>query len=186
VRQSGIEWSCSHTMRSSKEEGVSGGLFNKKSWCCHEKLLCLRGCRSRLRGSTTDIYVAAVNLQFQRDYADEIARASSRHHREPDRHEYLGGSRFRSGRSNLGWPCVRARSLRVGPQFWCKLLIITVVPEEGVEPTRPCDQRILSPPRLPFRHSGSIRILGYIRNNSNRRAGAPNARMVRNLHLIDR
>ncbi len=30
-----------------------------------------------------------------------------------------------------------------------------VVPEEGVEPTRPCDQRILSPPRLPFRHSGT-------------------------------
>ena len=29
-----------------------------------------------------------------------------------------------------------------------------MVPEEGVEPTRPCDQRILSPPRLPFRHSG--------------------------------
>jgi hypothetical protein len=29
-----------------------------------------------------------------------------------------------------------------------------LVPEEGVEPTRPCDQRILSPPRLPFRHSG--------------------------------
>jgi hypothetical protein len=28
------------------------------------------------------------------------------------------------------------------------------MPEEGVEPTRPCDQRILSPPRLPFRHSG--------------------------------
>jgi acyl-[acyl-carrier-protein]-phospholipid O-acyltransferase / long-chain-fatty-acid--[acyl-carrier-protein] ligase len=31
------------------------------------------------------------------------------------------------------------------------------VPEEGVEPTRPCEQRILSPPRLPFRHSGSHR-----------------------------
>ena len=29
-----------------------------------------------------------------------------------------------------------------------------LVPEEGVEPTRPCGQRILSPPRLPFRHSG--------------------------------
>lgn len=29
-----------------------------------------------------------------------------------------------------------------------------MVPEEGVEPTRPCGQRILSPPRLPFRHSG--------------------------------
>src|SRR6266699_2909827 len=32
------------------------------------------------------------------------------------------------------------------------------MPEEGVEPTRPCDQRILSPPRLPFRHSG---LLGF-------------------------
>lgn len=31
---------------------------------------------------------------------------------------------------------------------------VDVVPEEGVEPTRPCGQRILSPPRLPFRHSG--------------------------------
>ena len=29
-----------------------------------------------------------------------------------------------------------------------------VVPEVGVEPTRPCDRRILSPLRLPFRHSG--------------------------------
>src|SRR5262249_8609056 len=28
------------------------------------------------------------------------------------------------------------------------------MPEEGLEPTRPCGQRILSPPRLPFRHSG--------------------------------
>ena len=28
------------------------------------------------------------------------------------------------------------------------------VPEAGVEPARPCGQRILSPPRLPFRHSG--------------------------------
>ena len=31
-----------------------------------------------------------------------------------------------------------------------------LVPEEGVEPTRPCGQRILSPPRLPFRHSGDV------------------------------
>jgi hypothetical protein len=31
-----------------------------------------------------------------------------------------------------------------------------LVPEEGVEPTRPCGQRILSPPRLPFRHSGAL------------------------------
>ena len=29
-----------------------------------------------------------------------------------------------------------------------------LVPEVGVEPTRPFRQRILSPSRLPFRHSG--------------------------------
>ena len=29
-----------------------------------------------------------------------------------------------------------------------------VVPEEGVEPTRPFDHSILSRARLPFRHSG--------------------------------
>ena len=28
------------------------------------------------------------------------------------------------------------------------------MPREGFEPTRPCGQRILSPPRLPFRHLG--------------------------------
>jgi hypothetical protein len=31
----------------------------------------------------------------------------------------------------------------------------SVVPEKGVEPSRACAQRILSPPRLPFRHSGA-------------------------------
>jgi hypothetical protein len=30
-----------------------------------------------------------------------------------------------------------------------------MVPEKGVEPSRACAQRILSPPRLPFRHSGA-------------------------------
>ena len=30
------------------------------------------------------------------------------------------------------------------------------VPEEGLEPSHPCGQRILSPPRLPFRHSGAF------------------------------
>ncbi len=30
-----------------------------------------------------------------------------------------------------------------------------VVPVVGVEPTRPCELRILSPVRLPFRHTGS-------------------------------
>jgi hypothetical protein len=32
---------------------------------------------------------------------------------------------------------------------------LVVVPEKGVEPSRACAQRILSPPRLPFRHSGA-------------------------------
>jgi hypothetical protein len=31
---------------------------------------------------------------------------------------------------------------------------VTVVPEEGFEPSRPCEQRILSPSCLPFHHSG--------------------------------
>ncbi len=29
-----------------------------------------------------------------------------------------------------------------------------IVPREGFEPTPPCGERILSPPRLPFRHLG--------------------------------
>jgi hypothetical protein len=32
------------------------------------------------------------------------------------------------------------------------------VPREGLEPTPPCGERILSPPRLPFRHLGKKRI----------------------------
>ena len=39
----------------------------------------------------------------------------------------------------------------------------TPVPEVGVEPTRPCGQRILSPPRLPFRHSGRSERPWYLR-----------------------
>ncbi len=35
------------------------------------------------------------------------------------------------------------------------------VPEVGVEPTHPFRQRILSPSRLPFRHSGNaVRLVG--------------------------
>jgi hypothetical protein len=33
------------------------------------------------------------------------------------------------------------------------------MPGVGVEPTRAEAQRILSPPRLPFRHPGSLRLL---------------------------
>ncbi len=43
-----------------------------------------------------------------------------------------------------------------------------LVPEEGVEPTRPCGQRILSPPRLPFRHSGR----GKTQHNTQSRSGS--------------
>ena len=32
---------------------------------------------------------------------------------------------------------------------------ISMVPEAGFEPARPCGQKILSLVRLPFRHSGS-------------------------------
>jgi hypothetical protein len=35
------------------------------------------------------------------------------------------------------------------------------VPEVGFEPTRPCEQRILSPSCLPFHHSGKIRALHH-------------------------
>ena len=32
----------------------------------------------------------------------------------------------------------------------------SLVPVVGVEPTRPCELRILSPVRLPFRHTGIL------------------------------
>ena len=31
-----------------------------------------------------------------------------------------------------------------------------LVPKEGLEPSRPYGQRILNPPRLPFRHFGAV------------------------------
>ena len=33
-----------------------------------------------------------------------------------------------------------------------------LVPREGIEPTLPFGKRILSPPRLPFRHLGTLHI----------------------------
>lgn len=39
---------------------------------------------------------------------------------------------------------------------WKGVCLEDLVPEKGVEPSRACAQRILSPPRLPFRHSGSV------------------------------
>ena len=56
------------------------------------------------------------------------------------------------------------RSRDFAPQSRCRFLSSLrlsrserVVPEEGIEPSRPCGQWILSPPRLPFRHSGTER-----------------------------
>ena len=34
------------------------------------------------------------------------------------------------------------------------ILLVNLVPEEGLEPSRSCEQRILSPSCLPFHHSG--------------------------------
>src|SRR5438477_2312175 len=44
-----------------------------------------------------------------------------------------------------------------------------LVPEEGVEPTHPCGQRILSPPRLPFRHSGTSQQKYHVSRHSAKR-----------------
>ena len=41
----------------------------------------------------------------------------------------------------------------------CATLRDKLVPREGVEPSRPCEHRILSPARLPFRHHGSLNSL---------------------------
>ena len=52
-----------------------------------------------------------------------------------------------------------------------------LVPGEGLEPSRPCGQRILSPLRLPFRHPGVYQYIlrstltrssigGWVENNS--------------------
>src|SRR5690348_15015696 len=49
-----------------------------------------------------------------------------------------------------------------------------LVPEKGVEPSRPCGQRILSPPRLPFRHSGQ---------DTNETITPRPASQVRNAHI---
>jgi hypothetical protein len=36
---------------------------------------------------------------------------------------------------------------------------VSLLPREGLEPTLPCRKRILSPPRLPFRHLGTLFIV---------------------------
>jgi hypothetical protein len=45
------------------------------------------------------------------------------------------------------------------------------VPREGLEPTPPCGERILSPPRLPFRHLGKELIEWRRRADLNRCIG---------------
>ncbi len=49
-------------------------------------------------------------------------------------------------------PITKAPGKPRGPDFVPRKL----VPGEGLEPTQPLSQRILSPPRLPFRHPGII------------------------------
>ena len=67
----------------------------------------------------------------------------------------------------------KAARLREQPQS-----IKALIPEEGLEPTRPCGQRILSPSRLPFRHSGS---LARSKHHSGARVAASNARVRKRL-----
>ena len=41
------------------------------------------------------------------------------------------------------------------------MLNLELVPGGGLEPPRPCGQRILSPLRLPFRHPGIRKTVGH-------------------------
>jgi hypothetical protein len=50
-------------------------------------------------------------------------------------------------------------------------VLASLLPREGLEPTLPRGKRILSPPRLPFRH------LGPFTDNWNRRRADSNRRM---------
>ena len=61
--------------------------------------------------------------------------------------------RFSFGRINKNCACPRELSKRK----WAFKATIFVVPLVGLEPTRHCWQRILSPPRLPFQHSGILK-----------------------------
>jgi hypothetical protein len=54
---------------------------------------------------------------------------------------------------------------------WLLTTPVGTVPREGLEPTLPCGKRILSPPRLPFRH------LGLLMDSWKRRRADSNRRM---------
>lgn len=58
--------------------------------------------------------------------------------------------------AGAGWLASRAAP-RDPTTLTSRTEVREAVPEVGLEPTRSCDQRILSPPRLPFRHSGRAR-----------------------------
>ena len=51
------------------------------------------------------------------------------------------------------FPKMRAKQKRFRVKYSKPL--VSLVPERGLEPLRPCERRILSPLRLPFRHSGA-------------------------------
>ncbi len=53
-------------------------------------------------------------------------------------------------------------------------MVILALPREGFEPTLPSGKRILSPPRLPFRHlgtPGARRQLGQVERGRGRKRG---------------
>ena len=72
---------------------------------------------------------------------------------EPSREAPCPLAAFRSRtshRTGRGLPDARSRPQREAHSWGSSM-----VPEVGVEPTRPCERGILSPLRLPFRHSGA-------------------------------
>src|SRR5690606_23160486 len=72
-----------------------------------------------------------------------------------------GGGAGESGRGAsvltpcMSGPCAAGRLLPAIGRLCRSVRTLSPVPGAGFEPARSCEQRILSPPRLPFRHPGA-------------------------------
>src|SRR6266480_1563083 len=88
----------------------------------------------------------------------------------PLRRQYGG---VPAGRQSVGG---RARSLKWTDSdgVWRGNRVGSLLPEEGLEPTRTYAQALLRRPRLPFRHSG---VPVIVSNASNARVGRPAGRV---------
>ena len=109
-----------------------------------------RGCPARCGDRTLGHTSVAFTLQ---QYAHRYAGDQ----RSPDLHGYAKSCDH--GRDHrITIVITMRRALALG------FVLVNVVPEVGFEPTRPCEQRILSPPCLPFHHSGA----GPVQNRDRR------------------